>query len=228
MDSRELLDQVLATAREWSAEGRKLAEKKLGLPESGTERKAMTSGMQKGAVAAGVLALLLGTSVGRRLGGASLKLGGLAAVGTLGYQAIKNWQAEQNKKQGERGKPVNELSGSQAENRSRILLRAMIAAANADGHIDDHERTLIESRIPELGLATDAAGFLQAELAQPANIQEIAAQGDSPEAAAEIYLVSRMLIDMGNEQERAYLDALVTALKLEPELVAQLEAQVAT
>lgn len=228
MDSRELLDQLLATAKEWTAEGRQLAEKKLGLPESGTERKAMTSGLQKGALAAGVLALLLGTSAGRRLGGASLKLGGLAAVGTLAYQAIKNWQDEQNKKQEGRTKPVNELSGPQAESRSRSLLKAMIAAANADGHIDDHERTLIESRIPELDLAPDAAGFLRAELAQPANIQEIAAQADSPESAAEIYLVSRMVIDIGNEQEKAYLDALATALKLEPELVAQLEAQVAT
>jgi len=228
MDSRELLDQLITTAKEWTAEGRQFAEKKLGLPESGTERQAMTSGMQKGAVAAGVLALLLGTSVGRRLGGASLKLGGLAAVGTLGYQAIKNWQAEQNRKQGELGKPVNELSGPQAESRSRILLKAMIAAANADGHIDDHERTFIESRIPELGLAPDTAGFLQAEMAQSAGIQEIGAQGDSLESAAEIYLISRMVINMENAQEKAYLSALATALKLEPELVVQLEAQVAT
>ncbi|MDX1764061.1 MAG: tellurite resistance TerB family protein [bacterium] len=228
MDSRELLDQLLAGAREWTAEGRQLAEKKLGVPESGPERRAMTSGMQKGALAAGVLALLLGTSAGRRLGGASLKLGGLAAVGTLAYQAIRNWQAEEKKKYGGRGKPVNELSGAQAENRSRILLKAMIAAANADGHIDNHERTLIESRIPELGLAPDTAGFIQAELAQPQNIQEIAAHADSPESAAEIYLVSRLVIDMDNEQERAYLEALAAALKLEPELVAQLEAQVAS
>lgn len=228
MDSRELLDQLLATAKDWTAEGRQLAEKKLGLPESGTERKAMVSGMQKGALAAGVLALLLGTSAGRRLGGASLKLGGLAAVGTLAYQAIKNWQADQSKQTGDPVRPVNELAGPQAESRGRILLKAMIAAANADGHIDLHERKSIQSRIGELDIVPDAARFIQEALAQPISIQEIAAQADSPESAAEIYLVSRTLIDKENEQEKAYLETLAKALKLEPELVTQLEAQVAS
>jgi uncharacterized membrane protein YebE (DUF533 family) len=76
---------MLETAKELSVEGRNLAEKKLGPPESGEKRNAMVLGMGKGALAAGVLALLLGTRAGRRLGGASLKLGGLAAVGTLAY-----------------------------------------------------------------------------------------------------------------------------------------------
>jgi uncharacterized membrane protein YebE (DUF533 family) len=140
---------------------------------------------------------------------------------------LKNWQAGQSKKNPEHGKPIHELSGAQAKSRSEVLLKVMIAAANADGHIDDRERALIESRIVELGLEAEAARFIQEQIATPVDVAAIAARADSPETAAEIYLVSRGMIDIESEAERAYLERLASALKLEPGLVAQLEAPVA-
>ncbi len=227
MDTKGLLEQMLETAKELTAEGRILAEKKLGLPDPGETREAMVSGMGKGALAAGVLALLLGTHAGRRLGGTALKLGGLAAVGTLAYQALKNWQAEQGKKDASPGRPIHELDGPRAKSRSEVLLKAMIAAANADGHIDERERATIKSRVAELGLTADAARLIREQISTPVDVAALAARADSPETAAEIYLVSRLMIDIDNESEKAYLDRLAAALKLAPDLVAQLEAQVA-
>lgn len=226
MDARAFLDQLLHSAKDLSGRGRDMAEQKLGVPQAGAERDAMLSGLGKGALAGGALALLLGTGAGRRLTGTALKLGGLAAVGGLAYQAYKNWQAGQ--AQTEAGTPINELTGPQAEDRSRVLLRAMIAAAKADGHIDDKERANIESQLARLGLESDASRFIQEELAKPLDVDAIAAHSDSPETAAEIYLASRLVIDVDNDEERAYLNKLTAALNLPSELVAQLEAQVGT
>jgi uncharacterized membrane protein YebE (DUF533 family) len=40
-----------------------------------------------------IVAVLLGTKTGRSLGGSALKIGGMAAIAGLGYQAWKNYQA---------------------------------------------------------------------------------------------------------------------------------------
>lgn len=72
MDSKTFFDQLLQAGRELATQGRDLAsrgvdiaEQRLGLPEEGPERDAALSTLGKGAVAGGVLALLLGTGSGR-------------------------------------------------------------------------------------------------------------------------------------------------------------------
>jgi uncharacterized membrane protein YebE (DUF533 family) len=122
---------------------------------------------------------------------------------------------------------VGQLTGDAAEQRSRALFRAMIAAAKADGHIDDKERAEIQSRIRQIGLEDDARLMLEAELARPLDAAEVAAAADSPEAAAEIYLASLFVIDVDEPAERAYLDKLAAALKLQPALARQLETTAA-
>ena len=44
--------------------------------------------------------------------------------------------------------------------------------------------------------------------------------------AAEIYLISRAILDLDNEQERQYIEALAKELGLAPDLVAQLESHI--
>jgi uncharacterized membrane protein YebE (DUF533 family) len=50
---------------------------------------------------------LLGTKTGRSLGGSALKIGGMAAIAGLGYQAWKNYQAGKT--------PVEAAQGGQPE-----------------------------------------------------------------------------------------------------------------
>ena len=226
MDAKAILEQILNSAKHLSAQGRDLAEEKLGVPESGGERDAMLSGMGKGALAAGALALLLGTGAGRRITGSAIKLGGLAAVGTVAYKAYQNWQRQQTQDVADIGAPIGELTHPLAQTRSEILLEAMIAAAKADGHIDANERANIERQIEQFGLEKDSRKFLQTQLAQPIDIDLLAAKADSPEAAAEMYLVSRLIIDLDNASEKRHLQNLATALGLAPGLVAELERQV--
>jgi uncharacterized membrane protein YebE (DUF533 family) len=224
MDSRAILDQLLKAGQNLAAKGQAIAEEKLGVPDSGPERDAMVSGLGKGAAAAGVLAVLLGTGAGRRLTGTGIKLGSLAALGTLGYQAYKNWQGTQsNAMAGD--KPVHELTGAEAEYRSLALIKAMIAAAKADGHIDDDERTRIQVQIQQLPIESDVINLMQAEIAKPLNVQDVAQSSNCMGMAVELYLASWLVIDDENDQERAYLENLAQQLKLDSSLVAQLKQQ---
>lgn len=227
MDIRGLLDQVMQSGRDLTSQGQEMAERKLGIPEQGPERDTMLSGMGKGAAVAGVLGLLLGTRTGRSVAGTGLKLGGLAALGGLAYKAYQDWQGKQTgAPPPPPGTPVGELTGSAAEDRSRALLKAMIAAAKADGHIDESERAKIDEYIKKIELDNDTLHFIKTEISKPLDVDDIAAGADSPESAAEIYLMSLMAIDVDNVMERHYLERLAGRLGLAPELVAHLEHQV--
>jgi len=70
MDASNVLESMLNDGRNMVAVAQDKAEAHFDIPEAGPERDAMVDGMQKGAMAAGALALLLGTKSGRRLGGA--------------------------------------------------------------------------------------------------------------------------------------------------------------
>jgi uncharacterized membrane protein YebE (DUF533 family) len=103
----------------------------------------------------------------------------------------------------------------------------MIAAAQVDGHIDDTERSKIVEQIKALGLQSDTAQSIEDELKQPVDIKTLAESADSPEAAAEMYLVSRVILDVDNVQERLFLNELASALGLEADLVNSLETKLA-
>ncbi len=227
MNAQQILDLFLNTGKEYVDKGIDIAEDKLDIPEDPEARKAMLSTAGKGALAAGAIALLLGTGAGRKLTGATLKLGSLAAIGGLAYQTFQEWQKQNSGEIEVAGDPINELSDDAKEKRSLVLLKAMIAAAKVDGHIDDSERTKIVEQIKALGLQSDTAQSIEDELTQPVDIKTLAASADSPEMAAEMYLVSRVILDVDQVQERLFLNELASALGLEADLVNSLEAKLA-
>ncbi len=219
MDTRKLLDDILVSGREYLDKGKQFAEEQIDLPEEGAEREAKLDGLKKGALAAGGLALLLGTRSGRWLAGNALKVGSLAALGGIAYQAYKSWGSNDQK-----ARPVHELEGSEAEARNLLLLRAMIAAAKADGHIDGQEQVRIESELEKMGATGQEGGeFLKREIANSLDTDSIASAVDSREAAAEVYLVSRLLLDTSNDAEKAYLEELASKLGLGAEEIDSLE-----
>ncbi len=227
MESRTLLDQLLQSGRELAERGQDISEQKLGIPEAGPQREAVLSGLGKGAAMAGVLGLLLGTGAGRRLGSTALKLGGVAALGGIAYQAYRKWQqAQPDAAAADPGTPISKLSAPEAQQRSLVLLKAMIGAAKADGHIDTDEQARLDVEIEKLGFDAETLHFVKDEIARPLSIEDIAATADSPETAAEIYLASLAVIDVDNYMERGYLDELAKRLGLAPGLVRELEAQV--
>ena len=213
MDFQAITDLLLQSGQALAKQGQALAEEKLDLPASGPEREQALERLGKGAAMGGLLVALLGTGAGRKLTGTTLKLGSLAALGTVAYQAYQNWQGKTEPP----GNPVGTLSGSDAAARSLVLLKAMIAAAKAD-------QASIEAQLSALLLGRDSLEFFKTELEKSLSAREVAAGADSPAAAAEIYLISLAVIDAKDEQEQAYLQSLASELKLSPELVAELEA----
>jgi uncharacterized membrane protein YebE (DUF533 family) len=218
------LDDMIAQGKEMAAHGGELADKHLSLPPAGPERDAMLGNLGKGALAGGALVALLGTGAGRKLTGTAAALGGIGLLGKVAYDAFQTWRGDQGKS-GEPGTPVHQLPGAAAEDRSKALFKAMIAAAKADGHVDDAERAAIQTSIASLGLDDDTKLMMETELARPLDVQDIAAGADSPEAAAEIYLASLFVIDTANPNESAYLEQLATALDIQPALAEQLRTK---
>ncbi len=230
MDARKILDQILGSGRELADKSMDFAGKQLGIPESGPSRDAAMANLGKGALAGGLLALLLGTKSGRSVTGKAIKYGSIAAVAAVAYKTFLAWQENQTQAPTmappplPTGKPLTDASESEAQHRSLWLLRAMIAAANADGHIDAEERNRIQTHLANLDLGPETHQLIAAELRTPASIEQIAGAAASGASASEIYLLSSLVIDDQNPMESSYLQSLASALKLPDELVERLKA----
>ncbi|EKT4524112.1 tellurite resistance TerB family protein [Pseudomonas putida] len=234
MNTRGLLDQLLKSGQQLlqNSQGKGEAGKVPGLGDllGGQAGKgglgSLLSGAGGGALAAGAMGLLLGNKKARKYGGKALTYGGLAALGVLAYKAYGNWQARQGTAQPQEPQTLDRLPAAQAEQHSQAVLRALVAAAKSDGHIDERERALIEGEFVRLDNDRELQHWLHAELNKPLDPAEVASAAQTPEMAAEMYLASVMMVDQENFMERAYLDELARQLRLDANLRQELEAQV--
>lgn len=216
MNIQSLLDQVLGA-------GQSAAQKaqQSGYANFGT-----------GMLAGGALGLLLGNKRLKKYGGKAIAYGGAAALGALALKAYQNWQS-QKAQTAPAAAPAPAVTATRflpaapaAETHSRAVLKAIIAAAKSDGHIDARERGLIEEQLAQAPLDASLRAWIDAEVARPLDPAEVAsAAGGSMEIASEMYLASVLVVDEESFMERAYLDGLARALGLPPELRSQLETQ---
>ncbi|MCB1739313.1 MAG: tellurite resistance TerB family protein [Gammaproteobacteria bacterium] len=234
MDPQRLLEQFLGagTAGKVSDAAR---QAKSGLASSGA------GGLVGGLAAGGLLGLLMGNKKVRKkvgkLAGGAVGYGGAAALGALGYRAYQQWQSGQQAAPVDTTPPPDALPqeaakfmpGAAPASDGRpfelVLVMAMIAAANADGHIGPEEQRNIFDQVGQLPLDAEDKAFIFDTLGSPPALADIAALAQGPEQATELYLASRLAIDVDHPAEQAYLDALAARLALPPELVAHLEAQ---
>ena len=239
MDTKALLEQLLESGRKLAQQGvdhgADLAEKgkamaeegiqfaKDQLPPPGPERDKMLKQLGVGAAAGSLLALLVGTKTGRKVLSPAVKLGSLAALGGIGYNVYTQWQKSQGAEVAQQS--IENLAEGEANTRSMAIVKALIGAAKADGQIDETERAVIVEKINESGLEQSATEILLNALLEPLDVDAIAAASDSPQSAVEIYLASLILTDKSNSVEQGYLEKLSKALKLDPQLVLDLEAQ---
>ncbi|WP_245497503.1 tellurite resistance TerB family protein, partial [Mesorhizobium sp. M5C.F.Ca.IN.020.32.2.1] len=106
------------------------------------------------------------------------------------------------------------------------LVRAMISAAKADGHIDDDERQKIGGKLSLSGIGSDAEKFLMSELETPLDLDTLVAGAQTDAQKLELYTASRLTIDPDTRSERGYLDLLAGRLGLPDALVDHVEATV--
>jgi uncharacterized membrane protein YebE (DUF533 family) len=233
MDAQRLLEQFMGSA----------TSDRAAPDDRGLRGGSGLGGVAGGLAAGGLLGMLIGSKKARKkigkLAGGVVGYGGAAALGALGYRAYQNWQA---------GRQAGTVAGAPASapppappEGSRFLpetapasdgrpfelalIMAMIAAANADGHIGPEEQRTIFEQVGQLSLDAEDKAFVFDTLGNPPSLQEIAGLAGGPEQAAEIYLASRLAIDPDHPAELAYLEALASRLALPPDLVTHLASQ---
>ncbi|MET0427900.1 MAG: tellurite resistance TerB family protein [Microvirga sp.] len=218
-------DNLLATARDIIARNPKLSE----------------------AAILGLVGLVFGKRKGGGLSSRLGRLGGLAAIGGLAYKAYQSWRSPSSASPSAApstapsGGPAARRTGlmsseqtdipegshfhpvSQTEDDALLYLRAMVAAASADGQVDGDERERILKGMAEAGIDAAATRWLQDELASPADVEELAATVNTPEKAAQVYAAARIAIEPDTMQEREFLRQLATALDLDEAFRARIE-----
>jgi len=105
-----------------------------------------------------------------------------------------------------------------------LLIRAMIAAANADGEITPDERQRITSRLDQAGAGPDERAVLERELASPRSADQIIGEVHDQETAEEVYLASRIAMNPDTPAEKAYLDFLAARLQIPADRLQELNA----
>ena len=106
------------------------------------------------------------------------------------------------------------VDAGKADQEAVLLIRAMIAAANADGVIDSEERNRILKKLETADLSDQEHSFIVKELLSPAGLEDIVAQVKSPEMAKMVYTVSLLAIEVDTDAERAYMKTLAQQLSL--------------
>jgi uncharacterized membrane protein YebE (DUF533 family) len=176
----------------------------------------------------GGLADLAGSLLGGggRTGGA-FSGSAMGLLGMLASAAIQHFGSPQAAAQpglAEDAAPYGDDPAGDEEARATVMIRAMIAAAKADGEIGPEEKQRILGRLEQAGADPDARAFIRDEMARPVDLQTIVSAVDSPHAAIEAYAASLFAIDIDTPAEVAYMRQLAQGLGLNPTLVRELHA----
>ena len=173
----------------------------------------------------GGIGAVAGALLGGGVGGAA-RGGALAVLGTLALGALKSAQARAAASQpGQGGELIaapHEIAAVTGPAAEKLMVRAMISAAKADGQIDQAEMQKIIGKVGDEGVSPEEKAFVMAELSAPIDIDGLAAEAQGPAQAAEVYAASLIAINLDTEAERDYLRRLAQALRLDPATVAQL------
>ena len=226
----------------------------------GLSRSGAAAGLA-GGLAGGTLVGALAGKKGRKTAKSAMKLGGMALVGGLAWNAYQNYRRTQpGAGVGDDGSgawtpatatgpqapgtavALDSLSRWQSatrqdfeavtaepatqESRSLLIVRAMIAAAMADGHLDEGERGRLFRHIDRLDLTAEEKGMLLDELRHPWTVPALAARCSDPETSVEAYAAALLAIDESRPEAGSWLRDLATQLRIPPALVEDIHASV--
>lgn len=214
-----------------------------GGPGTGSSLLDQVGALGVGAAAGGLAGSLLGSKKMREIAGTVLQVGAVAAVGGLAYKAYQNYRqgrpvvpqaitdllqshaspsvpAEEPSSVLEAWIPPRESSGETAT----LILQTMIAAAAADGELDKAEYGRIRARLLASGFAGEEQLMLSQSMMNPCSIDQLATSAKTLEQRVEMYTAARLTVDEDTSAEREWLAKLATALQIEPQLKAHLDA----
>jgi len=191
-------------------------------------------GLAGGAAAGGIMALLASSKSARKVAGTAATFGGAALLGGLAYKAFKAWQQNNNQQVASHTGAQHLLVKDAAAFKNNetlsnefqlALIKAMIAAAKADGHVDELEQQRIFRAVEKMDAPMETKGILFDLLQRPISIAEIVKGAVNIEQKTELYLASCLAINPDHPSEQAYLDQLALALQLPKDFAWQLKRQ---
>ncbi|AOT06890.1 tellurite resistance TerB family protein [Pseudoalteromonas luteoviolacea] len=220
---------------------------------SGLNKSGALSGFL-GGIAGGGATSLLGGKKGKKTGKKAVKYGALAAVGGLAWKAYKQY-SEQNqaaaqqrdsdafdKAMATRTPPQRSFDFQPASMPQQsfeqvveddsgsgqlLIMRAMIAAAYADGHIDETERQKIFAQVETMTLSVHEKAMLFDELRRPLSLTELVQAVPNAQTGIEVYAASASAIDLHQTVSQQYLQTLARQLCIPKELVHSIHQQLA-
>lgn len=197
---------------------------------SSSSSKGMGSGILAGSAAGGVMGLLAGNKSARKFAGKAAVVGGTALIGGIAYKAYRNWQRNSGQQVPqdfpEQSFETSTINTSlQSDEFQMTLIKAMIAAAKSDGHIDQKEQDNIFNAVEKMELDHQMKGLVFDWLRKPIYMQELIHGAQSLEQRTEVYLASCLAIDIDTDEEKQYLVKLAQGLKLPADLEHQIRIQ---
>lgn len=226
-DAKSLLDRLMGSVSTMTTTA--------GLGDLATKAKNAwddQSTLARGAIAGGLLGVLLSGNA-RRMIGTGVQVGGMAMIGGLAYKAWDDWKAGKTADAGGAveaapdGTAFAPIDAEAADRLAAHLLQAMVSAAKADGHVTVAERASIDAQLGALGLGDAAVAMITAELDAAVDVGRIAALARQPEDGVQLYAASLLVVDPDGTAEAAYLASLADKLGLAADLVAHLHAKAA-
>jgi len=121
------------------------------------------------------------------------------------------------KNQGTPPPPVPPLpAGSLKDSELAVrMIQVIIAAAYADGILDDNEKETILKQFEKAELSQEEIDFLLKEMDSPKNIEELTAGIDNPDIGKVMYNLAVQCVPIDTEEERKWFDQLARALAID-------------
>jgi len=109
-----------------------------------------------------------------------------------------------------------------------VLIDAMLASANADGHIDTEEKSKILKQLKQINSDQEGYDYVQQRIDNPPTLEQVCQSTSDPEIAKQIYMVSLLAITVDTTEEADYLKNLASCLPVDTQVIAQLNEQFQT
>lgn len=182
-----------------------------------------------GRMASGGLGALAGILLGGKGNSARGALGGglMGLLGSLAISAVKNINRPPQPSEahlmplGLRD-PENETEEQELQQNAQLILRAMINAAKADGHIGPSEIERITGKLEEIGADDEGRSFILQEMGKPIDLDAITRKVTSEELGAQVYAASMLSIEVDTPAEKEYMQNLAAELQLNSDTVRRL------
>lgn len=187
-----------------------------------------TPGGVGGLLGAGAVGALLGSVLSKDM----LQNAALVGAGAVAWNFYKKWSENRNGNAAVQEMPAAPQQpaavpapAAAVDPTAMLLLRAMIYAARADGHVDATEQERIGTLLQQMFPGQDAGQLTQSVMHEPLDPFTLARQVRSLEQGEDLYRLSCLIIDIDHFMERSYLDGLAQGLNIGTERKAALEQE---